>query len=312
MQRGEQPRIGPETLAIINAIKDLGKTVGNLQKPIDPIAISDSRDGAVAANEIIELADRGVFVSGYILNRGTAVLTTRVDLWTGPIPARRSIDLRSEETLIFNSAPINRIVFITSGTITGIFISYQAPKHEIGVVLASTQIYTTRRQAKITPPVSSFDPTVNPAIMVNAVMAAAQEQGTLSNVNAWRNNTEVTILASAARTASLNTSDQTNWNATGIYITQNITAVSGTSPTLDTIIQMSDPLSTNYIRITAFTQKTATGIDTILIYPGAVETAAEAGYVTQGVPLARTWRLAITIGGTTPSFTFSVGVNYVL
>lgn len=135
----------------------------------------------------------------------------------------------------------------------------------------------------------------------------------LFNGTTWdrnRNNVEATIFASAARTATANSTDQVNYNARGILLILDITAVSGTTPTLDVKVQYKDPVSAAYVDIpsAAFAQKTATGTDSLLLYPGITSTANRQILTV----LSRTWRAVATIGGTTPSFTFSLGCSYVL
>lgn len=134
----------------------------------------------------------------------------------------------------------------------------------------------------------------------------------LYNGSTWdreRANTEETAVASAARTASGDGSDLTNRNAKGAVVTLDVTAATGTTPTLDVKIVAKDALSGKYVDIpgASFSQKTGTGTDTLVVYPGVAETANRS--VSDVLP--RTWRVSWTIGGTTPSFTFSVGVSYV-
>lgn len=125
-----------------------------------------------------------------------------------------------------------------------------------------------------------------------------------------RNNVTATIFASAARTATANSTDQTNYNARGALLTLDITAASGTTPTLDITIEAKDPVSSFYIAIlsAAFAQKTTTGQDSLLLYPG-ITSSANRQILTV---LPRVWRAVATIAGTTPSFTFSLGCSYVL
>jgi hypothetical protein len=72
---------------------------------------------------------------------------------------------------------------------------------------------------------------------------------------------------------------------------------------------MQDPVGLGWVDIPgAVTASiTTTGLVALAIYPGATVVANAA----VSYPLPRTWRLAWTIGGTTPSFTFSVGAQYV-
>lgn len=130
-----------------------------------------------------------------------------------------------------------------------------------------------------------------------------------TNYDRERNNVEATVLASAARTATLNSADQVNYDARGVRIFLDISAVSGTSPTLDVKLQSKDALSGVYVDDpgSVFAQKTATGTDELTVYPGVTTSANRA----RSAPLPRTWRVVCTIGGTTPSFTFSVGASYI-
>lgn len=122
-----------------------------------------------------------------------------------------------------------------------------------------------------------------------------------------RNNVEATVFSSAARTATANSTDQVNYDAHGIKMHLDITASSGTTPTLD--IKLQALINGVYIDIAGavFTQKTGTGTDELTVYPGIAETANES--VSDVIP--RTWRAVATIAGSSPSFTFSLGVSYI-
>lgn len=121
-------------------------------------------------------------------------------------------------------------------------------------------------------------------------------------------NNEITVLPSTTQTATFNGETQTNLESKGIRLTLNISAISGTSPTLDIKLQHRDPVSLTWIDITdaAFTQKTATGTDDLVIYPGITSTANRR--VSDHLP--KSWRVVYTIGGTNPSVTFSLGGCY--
>ena len=105
---------------------------------------------------------------------------------------------------------------------------------------------------------------------------------------------EGTLLASAARTTSSdNTSTPSNvkdYKEANFFL--EVTAASGTNPTLDITVKTKDPISGEYHVIATFTQKTTTGreMKTLSANLGAV--------------IAAFW----VIGGTTPSFTFSIGM----
>lgn len=123
-------------------------------------------------------------------------------------------------------------------------------------------------------------------------------------------NTADGLFASAARTASANSADQTNRYARGVRLLLNISASSGTNEVLDVKVQTKDSVSGLYFDIpgAAFAQKTGTGASTLTIYPGIAETANET--VSDVLPL--NWRVVTTIGGTdTPTFTFSLGASLI-
>jgi hypothetical protein len=89
-----------------------------------------------------------------------------------------------------------------------------------------------------------------------------------------------------------------------------ITAVSGTSPTLDSKVQAYDALGDVWHDITgaAFAQKSGTGSDYLTIYPGIGETGNEA--VSDVIPAFI--RVYNTIGGSsTPTVTFTLGGVFV-
>lgn len=111
----------------------------------------------------------------------------------------------------------------------------------------------------------------------------------------------------AARTTTTNGS-VVPWAAKefcGVLLQLNITAVSGTTPTLDVKLQWQDPIDPAVfvdIPSAAFAQKVAAGTDALLVYPGTVEVANKKVSNVVGA----SWRVVATIGGTTPSFTFSL------
>jgi hypothetical protein len=120
----------------------------------------------------------------------------------------------------------------------------------------------------------------------------------------------VTIEASAARTATANGTTITNASGRGAMFYINVTAATGTTPTLVVQLQVQDPVSLNFIDVVpaATPSITATGLTMLTVCPGISEAANSR--VAQGLP--RTFRFRWTIGGTTPSFTFSIGAQYLI
>lgn len=104
-----------------------------------------------------------------------------------------------------------------------------------------------------------------------------------------------TLVSSAARTVSGDSGTIGGWGRVSTLRAQlDVTAVAGVSPTLNVVIE--DTLDgTNWNALTpAFTQRTAAGREVINIT----------------TPFSGNLRIRWTVGGTTPSFTFSVAVFY--
>lgn len=89
-----------------------------------------------------------------------------------------------------------------------------------------------------------------------------------------------------------------------------VSAASGTSPTLDVTLEMQDPVGTDYVEIGAFTQVTAalTAPQFLVIGLGADAAASVKGEEDDSILMILPMKLRAkaTIGGTTPSFTYSV------
>jgi hypothetical protein len=116
-------------------------------------------------------------------------------------------------------------------------------------------------------------------------------------------------LSAPTLTTTTNSADLANYGARGVVLVLDVTAASGTSPTLDVKVQVKDTLSGKYVDLAgaAFAQKTAANTSMLTIYPGSTVAAN----VSISIPLPDTWRVVATIGGTTPSFTFTLGAHYI-
>lgn len=114
---------------------------------------------------------------------------------------------------------------------------------------------------------------------------------------------KVVLATSAARTATFN-SEELSVAERGIHLVLNVTASSGTTPTLDVKLQRKDQESGQWVDLpsASFAQKTGTGTDDLVVYPGIAETANRSVSDHIGGVI----RAVFTIGGTTPSFTFSL------
>lgn len=124
-----------------------------------------------------------------------------------------------------------------------------------------------------------------------------------------RGNAASTPQASAAITGTANGADQTNHNGAGVLVTVNITAAGGTVPTHDLRLQYRTASGVyRDIPGAAMAQATGTGVRHIAVFPGAAAVAGES--VNWNMP--RTWRWVETIGGTTPTFTRTIDVDYLV
>jgi len=140
------------------------------------------------------------------------------------------------------------------------------------------------------------------------------------------NSREIVLLQPTTATASGNGVDiNIPMGYLGAMIALNVTAASGTSPTLNVFVQnkftlaaVTDlngqfPLGTGtYDDLAAFAQMTTTGTRVFRILQGfgstenALTQAALTAASARTGPIGDLWRVAYNIGGTSPSFTFSV------
>jgi hypothetical protein len=149
--------------------------------------------------------------------------------------------------------------------------------------------------------------------LANPTVTKIDATGLLFNGTTWdraRNNLNVLVEASSAKVATGNGSTQTNFNARGMFVWINVTAASGT-PSMTVRIQWSPDGGTNWVDLDTTNAQTAaiTGVSAsvLRVYPGIATTAN----ASLNAPLPRTWRLAWTITGGTPSLTFTAQASYI-
>lgn len=114
---------------------------------------------------------------------------------------------------------------------------------------------------------------------------------------------ELSLAKLAATAVSDVTTNTTNANARGVMVVIDITAITGTTPTLTVVVQGFDPLSGKYFTLLASAALNAVATTLLTIYPGAAATAN----VSANLPLPKTWRISWTIAGTTPAVTATIG-----
>jgi hypothetical protein len=103
--------------------------------------------------------------------------------------------------------------------------------------------------------------------------------------------------------------DITGMDWKGILLFINVSAVSGTNPTLQVSIQIQDPISQSWIQIPGVITPilSAQGLVTLAVGPGVTPIANQqiSAYI------SNVWRAAVTVGGTNPSFTISIQSIYI-
>lgn len=119
---------------------------------------------------------------------------------------------------------------------------------------------------------------------------------------------EITVLASALRSVTFNSPVFTNRFHRGLRLYLNVTAVTGTLQTLNIKMQTQDPVSGVWLDMAnaAFPEISATGAWSLVVYPG-INQSTTGSAVRVSTIMSRTWRVVSTIGGTDPSFTYSIG-----
>ncbi len=110
----------------------------------------------------------------------------------------------------------------------------------------------------------------------------------------------VTLSAAATGTNSV---VQLNNFYRGVLVGVNVTAITGTTPTLTVTVEGVDPVTnTATFTVLASASITTTGYTTLTVYPGIAVTANE----TASTVLPYNWKIVTAIGGTTPAVTATV------
>lgn len=139
-------------------------------------------------------------------------------------------------------------------------------------------------------------------------------------MSAYRIQPSVTLLASAARSASASGADVIDdslASASALLIQLDVTAQSGTTPTLDVAIQAK--IDGQYVSLARFSQTAAvTGRKIINLKRGqafateivpAADPAVGTGLLVNNHDWLNTLRVKFALGGGTPNYTFSVSAT---
>jgi hypothetical protein len=133
----------------------------------------------------------------------------------------------------------------------------------------------------------------------------ASQSGAWNVAATLQNPIASTLDASAARTTSASGATYNLVAGSGVIVTCNVSVVTGTSPTLALRLQVADVTSGIFVDLpgTNMVARTAVGTFLTVIHPGLT-----VGPEVLNMAIPRNFRLAWTIGGTTPSFTFSTAI----
>ena len=132
--------------------------------------------------------------------------------------------------------------------------------------------------------------------------------------NRERGNIDVTSLASAARTATTNSSDVTNYNWRFLTLYLNVTVNPGGAETLTVSINGKDVVASGYGPLASYAAFGAAGGTGLTVYqfgPGLVDTLALANFEVQAGILPRIFRVTVTHSAA-GSWTYSVGAALTL
>ncbi len=108
--------------------------------------------------------------------------------------------------------------------------------------------------------------------------------------------------AGAAPAGTYVSADQKNLTHRGLALYVNISALTGTGPTVTVTIQGRDPVSGQYFTLLASAALGAVGFTRMLVYPGVPATANLA----DNDALPGTWRVQVVVAGTTPAATATI------
>ena len=120
-------------------------------------------------------------------------------------------------------------------------------------------------------------------------------------------NSSIQLQRLAAAAASINGLDMENMSGIGAQIVIDVTAITGTTPSVVVTVEGKDPVSGKYYTILASASITTVSTTVLRIFPGAT---ASANLAANDV-LPRTFRVTSTIAGTTPAVTATVVANIV-
>lgn len=150
-------------------------------------------------------------------------------------------------------------------------------------------------------------PSTNTPARVALVDSTGALSGAASPLPTGNNIDTAELITHSAASAGVNGADQNNISGKGLKLVIDITAITGTGPTLTVTLQGKDVASGKYYTILASAALAATGTTVLTVHPGLT---AAANVVANDI-LPKTWRVISAIGGTTPAVTATIGASIV-
>lgn len=141
--------------------------------------------------------------------------------------------------------------------------------------------------------------------IIACIPAQAQQAGAINSVTPMTRELGVLKTLTAQTAATLTTADQTGFNVSRLVCVFNMSAHTGTPSTTFTI-QNKDAASGLYYTVLTSGAIVADATPTPLSVGAGITTTAN---VSAGLPLARVWRVSITVAGTSPVVTGTLGCS---
>lgn len=123
-----------------------------------------------------------------------------------------------------------------------------------------------------------------------------------------RGNVDSTLVTLSAASASGNSADQVNVNGRGVQLVIDVTAITGTTPSITVTIQGKDAASGKYYTLLQSAAISTVSTNLLTIYPGGLNAAN----VASPTVLPRTFRVLYSIAGTTPAITATIGASIIV
>lgn len=113
------------------------------------------------------------------------------------------------------------------------------------------------------------------------------------------------LISHVAASAGVTGGNQLNDGCRGVAVGVNISALTGTTPTLTVFVEGYDGASGQWYTLLQSTALNAVGFTLLRVYPGLTAAANSAA----NAVLPATWRVRTVIGGTSPAVTATVGAS---